>query len=302
MDAANVHVILAAAGFHVGSQMNRIEPRDDRWAVFLPDGRVAWFPMNPAGAQRLAVERRVLRLLGARCSFRVPRVLFVAEAGWELRTLVPGLCDPWGLYRRTRIDRGLAGRIGRAVGRLLAEQHTRISLYDTVGWLPQRLPWPEPPEQVCQKLLSVTQNVSLQTSIQRVLRRYEGLTENEVYERVLVHGDLGFHNMAIDPATDEVQGVFDYDGAAWADRHQDFRFLVFPDGTGEEELDGALEVYESATGLRLDRERIRLCNAACAIGFLAFRCGTPPEALSCGRTLREDLMWVDHALRDVGEA
>jgi hypothetical protein len=31
--------------------------------------------MNPAGARRLTVERRVLDLLAARCSFRAPRML-----------------------------------------------------------------------------------------------------------------------------------------------------------------------------------------------------------------------------------
>ena len=67
-------------------------------------------------------------------------------------------------------------------------------------------------------------------------------------------------------------------------------------------LDGALEVYEPAVGSRLDRDRIRLGNAAGAIGFLAFRCGTPPEARSCGRTLAEDLDWLGWALRGLGEA
>ena len=46
----------------------------------------------------------------------------------------------------------------------------------------------------------------------------------------------------------------------------------------------------------LDRNRIRLYNAACAIGFLAFRAGVPPEQKSCGRTLAEDMRWVRLAL------
>ena len=119
---------------------------------------------------------------------------------------------------------------------------------------------------------------------------------------MLVHGDLGFHNIAVVPGTDTVAGVFDYDGAAWADWHQDFRYLVFPDGTGDAVLDGALETYEPVTVVRPDRERIRLCNAACAIGFLAHRCGTPTEARSCGRTLAEDLAWVGQTFRNLGEA
>ena len=84
---------------------------------------MAWFPMNPAGARRLAMERRILDLLAARCSFRAPRVVHADEAGWQLRELVPGIYDPWALYRRTQADRALARRIGRALGSILAEQH-----------------------------------------------------------------------------------------------------------------------------------------------------------------------------------
>ena len=61
-------------------------------------------------------------------------------------------------------------------------------------------------------------------------------------------------------------------------------------------LDAALEVYEPAVGRRLDRDRIRLYNAACAIGYLAFRSGVAPDRKSCRRTLAEDLRWVRAAL------
>jgi hypothetical protein len=67
-------------------------------------------------------------------------------------------------------------------------------------------------------------------------------------------------------------------------------------------LAGALGVYEPAVGSRLDRGLIRLGNAACAIGFLACRCGTPPDARSWGRTLAQDLDWIGWALRRLGEA
>jgi hypothetical protein len=101
--------------------------------------------------------------------------------------------------------------------------------------------------------------------------------------------------LALDPQTDAVNGGFDYDGAAWADRHHDFRYLLFDVGR-EDMLDAALAVYEPAIGCRLDRGRIRLYNAACAIGFLAYRADVPPEGKSCGRTLFEDLRWVRAAL------
>ncbi len=113
-------------------------------------------------------------------------------------------------------------------------------------------------------------------------------------DRALVHGDLGLHNLALDPGTDAVNGIFDYDGAAWADRHHDFRYLLFD--VGRDMLDAALEVYEPAIGRCFERGLIRLYNAACAIGFLAFRADVPPDQKSFGRTLAEDLRWVRSAL------
>jgi hypothetical protein len=100
--------------------------------------------------------------------------------------------------------------------------------------------------------------------------------------------------------TDAVCGVFDYGDASWSDRHQDFRYLIFPGEADEAELVGALDAYEPIMGVRLDRSRIRLCNVACAIGFLAHRAGVPPDARPCGRTLAEDLDWVHRSLLRIG--
>jgi aminoglycoside phosphotransferase (APT) family kinase protein len=302
MDAETACLLLGRAGFPTEPEAVSVEVREERWAVTLPGDRMAWFPMNEAATKRLAVERRLLDLLAARCSFRAPRMLHADEAGWHLRELVPGLYDPWGLFRRVQAEPALARRIGQALGGILAEQHARIGPEDVAGWLPARLPWPEPSDQLRDRLRGVVMDAGLLRVIERVLKRYE-LQQDEAPadDRVLNHGDLGLHNIALVPDTDEVAGVFDYDGAAWADRHQDFRYLLFPGAAEETMLDGALEIYESLLGLRLDRERIRLGNAACAIGFLAFRCGTPPEEHSCGRTLAEDLYWVTHALQGLGE-
>jgi hypothetical protein len=65
-------------------------------------------------------------------------------------------------------------------------------------------------------------------------------------------------------------------------------------------LDAAIRTYEPAVGRTLDRDRIQLYNAVCAISYLAFRVGTPPEQKSCGRTLAEDVQWVRAALTALG--
>lgn len=93
-------------------------------------------------------------------------------------------------------------------------------------------------------------------------------------------------------------GVFYYGDTCLADRHRDFRYLVFDHGT-DEPLEAALAVYEPATGARIDRARVLLENAGCALSFLAERRGHAPDARPCGRTLAENLRWVRAALARV---
>jgi Phosphotransferase enzyme family len=285
---------LCEAGLSYPADALHIAAREERWAVSLPDGRIAWFPASEAGASRLTVERRVLGLLADRCSFRVPKVLFTAKSGFDLRLMVPEQFDPWGLYYQCLADSGLARRIGRSLGAILVEQHTRIVEADVAGWLPRGVSWPEPGASIRERLPRVVDDRSLVRRLEEVIDMFEG-TRVETGDCTLVHGDLGLHNIATDPETDRVNGVFDYEGAAWADRHHDFRYLLLDIGR-EDMLDAALELYEQAIGQSLDRARIRLSNAACAIGFLAYRVGVPPEHKSCGRTLSEDLRWVRAAL------
>jgi len=274
-----------------------IERRDERWAVWLPGECIAWFPASARGRERLAIERRVLRLLAGRCTFAAPRILFESAAGFDVRAMVPGHCDPWPLYERIKTDTPLALRIGRAIGAILVEQHTRVTEADVAGWLPERIDWPEPATSIKARLPEVIDDTALIAAIGRVLDAYEALSIDPA-DRVLVHGDLGLHNLAIDPATDSVRGIFDYDGAAWADRHHDARYLVLAI-PGEPVLEAALAAYEPAIGCTLDRNRIRLYNAACAASFLASRLGVPAEQKWCGRTLAEDVRWVRHALERV---
>jgi hypothetical protein len=67
---------LREAGLDLSPAQLRVEQREDRWLVSLPGERLAWFAANTRGRERLNLERRILRLLSERCSFRVPRILF----------------------------------------------------------------------------------------------------------------------------------------------------------------------------------------------------------------------------------
>jgi hypothetical protein len=52
-------------------------------------------------------------------------------------------------------------------------------------------------------------------------------------------------------------------------------------------------------GRTIDRQRVQLYNAACAITYLAFRDGHAPEEAWCGRTLEQDLRWSRWAIGKV---
>jgi len=281
---------LRAAGLPCRPEDVGIESRDDRWAVLLPDERIAWFPASEPAAERLAVERRVLRLLAERCSFRAPRLLLVSDRGFDVRQMVPGRCDPSELFRRCQADAALAQRIGRSIGAILAEQHTRIEFSDVSSWLPRQVAWPETGTWIRVRLPGVVDDRDLVRTIGHVIERYEAAVV-DADDHVLLHGDVGLHNLALDPDTDAVNGIFDYDSAAWADRHHDLRNLLFDIGR-DDMLEAALAIYEPAVGRRIDRRRILLYNAACAISYLAFRAGIPPDRVWCGRTLADDLRWV----------
>ena len=64
--AGDGRVDLDDAGVACDPKAVRIEAREDRWAVFVPGDRMAWFPANPNGSERLALERKILRMLESR--------------------------------------------------------------------------------------------------------------------------------------------------------------------------------------------------------------------------------------------
>ena len=217
-------IFLMEAAVDVVPSEVAVERRDDRWKVALPGHRMAWFPANPEGAERLAIDRKLLRLLEARCRFEAPRIICEFGPGCDVRAMVPGVADPFPLFDRLKRDAAFARRMGRSLGLILAEQHTRIHREDVTPWLRTRVSWPEPGDWIREQLPKVVDDAPLIGEIDAVLRSYEA-ARPPASHLALVHGDLGVHNISVDPETNDLVGVFDYDGAAWDDRHHDFRLL-----------------------------------------------------------------------------
>ena len=266
---------LARAGFRCAASELHLEVRDERWLVRMPGEHLSWFAASAEGARRLQTERRVLRLLQRRCSFLVPRVIHESASGeFDVRVMVPGVCDPWSIYAEARENKALAAQLGDAIGKILAEQHCRIHAADVEGWLPLRPSWPERSAWVRERLGRVVDDVGLVAEANAVMDAYESMPVSES-ERALVHTDVGFHNLGIDPGSRVVHGIFDYDGAAWADRHHDFRYLVF-DFDRYDLLDAALSIYEPLTGHNIQRERVFSTTLPAPSPILRIALARPP--------------------------
>ncbi len=296
-DPAAVVAALAGIGFAVDPTEITLLVRDNRFAARLPGHRIAWFPTDPHGRERLAREARTLALIERHCGFRAPRLIHRSATGWQLRAEVPGTADPFGVYQRVRDDRHFAAVLGADLGRVLADQHLSIPPRELGDWLLPSPAWPPPLAQVAADLARVTGDRALIDEAMALLHRYEA-AKLALAEPVLAHTDFGFHNMVL-TADGAVLGVFDYDEASRADRHYDFRYLLL-DIQEEALFTAAVEAYEAAGGQPIDLDRVRLFNAASAIAFLAWRGDAGPDEKPAGRTLAEDLRWVRTALERAG--
>ena len=270
----------------------RISHRDDRFVAFLGDEQLVWFPQTKAGRTLVEREGRVLDVIARWCSFQAPRVLD-RRPNWQLRSVVAGSVDPWTLYQRVRSDAGYARTLGHAVGTFLADQHRNVPLSALAGWLPTRPQWPYALPRIASDLPYVVADTALVLRLLEVITSYETLCATTA-DPVLLHGDLGLHNLAIG-SDGALAGVFDYGDAAVGDRHRDFAYLLF-DSTDDQLLFSAVDAYRAAGGPPIDLDRVALCNAACAIGFMAFRRGHGPGDKPAGRTFDQDMAWLRQAL------
>jgi hypothetical protein len=125
---------LEKAGICVALSDLRVERREERCLVRLPGERLAWFAASARGVKLMQSERRILRLLAARCGFELPRILFESDDGaFDVRSMVLGGADPMHVYARVRDDPRLAEEMGSALGTMLAEQHSCVHAAEVEG-------------------------------------------------------------------------------------------------------------------------------------------------------------------------
>jgi aminoglycoside phosphotransferase (APT) family kinase protein len=292
--------ILAELGVDLPSAHVALEQREDRWLIRCPDARIVWIAGTERGCSVLDRERRLLRILDGSLPFAVPVVLAVtADGAADLRTLVPGEVDPWAVYHRVIGDDPFGSRLGRELGNALAALHALRVREAVESWLPHEPEWPISLGPIMEALQRVVDDRHIHAGAESVLDSYRSITRSlPRHERVLVHGDLGFHNLALSPETQTLSGIFDWAEACWSDHHLDFRHLL-ADADHQTLFEAAVSSYTTGGGRPIMRSRVLLYNAVWAISFLAYRDGVSPDIRWCGRTLAEDLAWTRRALRAI---
>jgi aminoglycoside phosphotransferase len=282
----------------------RLAPRDVvlayhhwRWVAHLPAQRIAFVADTENARQRLARERQLLQLLAGRAHFGVPRVEGVDPHGnWDIRLKVPGeagLTLTYATHHRRILDEpAIAQRTGQRIGQILGELHSVITPEEARQLAPSAPPLATS-ERTRVNLAIGLDDTALQAQVQGVFERFDALeiADDEV---VLVHGDLGSHNVAFEPETSAVLGVYDFDAIACVDRHWDFKYLHSYTSPFRQAV---LEAYRSHTGIIPDPRRITLYHAITALAYLAWRVDAPEahDRLS-GRDEAGAYRWVRQAV------
>jgi aminoglycoside phosphotransferase len=295
LSAARARTLLRGAQVDIAAEQIVIEQRDARWRVEWNDNQLAWFAASEEGAAALAREREVLALVQNSCAFAVPRTLYVAADGsFDIRTRLEGVVNPAKAHEHLRNNPQAATQLGSWLDEALTQLHAAIRQENVPSWLPRKISWPEPTSWILERLPAVIGEGVLATEIAALFTHYDKLRTDDD-DRVLAHTDLGLHNIVFAADSLAPLGIIDFDAAAYADRHVDFRYLIF-DFADTNLLTSTCQTYTAITGNELQLSRILLHNAVSACCYLAYRAGIPADTRWCGRTLAEDLAWTTQAL------
>jgi aminoglycoside phosphotransferase (APT) family kinase protein len=274
----------------VPPQAIELEHRGWRWHATLPGDRMMFVPVDDDGAHRLVGERRLLAEIGPRLSFAVPRPLGAIDGPVDVRQRVRG--EPGvGWTHRIAEDVGLAAAFADDLARVLAELHRALDDHElrTLARPVRADEYPLAEPRLRPVIASLP--AEIRGLSHSALDRYAAL---EPEPDVLVHNDLALHNLAFDPSTLRVAGLFDFEEAARAGRHRDFKYMP---SYGPRITERVLDLYRERSGTTIDVARMRLLHFASALSFWAWREADPVgHDRGSGRDRDVALAWVGMAL------
>lgn len=252
------------AGLKIPPHQITLRQRHGRWVGHLPDDRLVFVADTPAAAARLTREAKLLELLRSRVTFGLPRIQ-CADSTLQVR--IPVLGAQVGGEGRERIFAATphAMRLADDLGRALAELHHALTNEEAEEIGPAYID--VLPESVVlrARLEGKLPDAHTAKALDRLLDLY-GNGEPRAQDFVLVHGDLWGGNMAVDPETGALRGLFDFDDSGLADRHIDF---IYFHSFGDDFARRALSAYRDHSGRDASWERVATYHAIAAFAALA---------------------------------
>lgn len=223
----------------------------DSVALDIDDRFIVKFPRHAKGEAALRRETALLSVIGPRVSMPVPKMtLFEAPNLHTLHEKLGGSALDPAAY--ALVSEAARQATGERLGLFYAELHAiDPALLVEAGAGPVQ-PWLDA-ETIASRISSLLPT-SLVGWADAALTQWAALNADP---HGTIYGFFDGHgwNMAFDPQTQHLRGVFDFGDSGFGLLHQEFIYsnLIAPDLTGR-----IIDSYELHSGRMLDRDRIRL--------------------------------------------
>lgn len=257
-------LIVAAFPELAGSRFNLLAEGWDSLAVDVDDAWIFKFPREPAAEKALAMEARLLAVIGPAVSLPVPKLeLFTTPRLFSRHRKLPGEHLLTAQYELLPIaDRD---HLAVAMAEFFAQLHGLDPAMMTAAGATPLDGWPQPDD-------IVTRALPLLPPAQRglaeqTLAAWQALppdTHGTIYGFFDGHG----WNMAFDHSTNRLNGIFDFADSGFGPLHQEF---VYPSLVSADLTARIVTNYERLTGRVLDRARINLLTGILHLTEIAWQ-------------------------------
>ena len=239
--------------------------RADRCVAEVNDQLILKFPLCEAALEGMTRERWMIGALQGHTSVAVPTPMFVAQTcfcfGYKK---VPGILLTDDHYRTLTVREKQDFAIG--IARFLSELHGSLVVSEATD---AGLRLPDDPlsaGRLRQRLLPLLDGDEQVPTVEHMLKLIEQI-EPVTDVPVVLHGDLHGWNVVLNPVSNQLVGVFDFNGACIGDRHLDFRYFFCLDPSLQEAI---ATQYRALSGQQLSTSRCVLYGVATDLSDLVY--------------------------------
>lgn len=278
-----IELVIAARPDLAGAPVERFDSGFDFIALSVGD-MIFRFPRDAEGEAALRREAAILDAIRPRLTMAVPKLTLIEGAAvFSAHPALPGRTLLTEDY--LALPQGARDRLGADLGRFLGEMHL-IPPALTAGFADgETRVWPTAEQLEASALPHLPQGFHGIARAQ--LASYAALPPDPLGE-AFSHFDAHGWNMAFDPISGRLNGIFDFGDARIGPVHEDW---LCPSMIHPDLATNSMAAYEALTGRRLDRARIEALTSAQRLDDLAGMADYPDHAET---TLRLALDWFAH--------